>query len=227
MNSATAYTVGEAMTKDVLTVDPSASIGEAAEKMQAANVGAVVVLLLRGAVMAGHPLPPDPVRPVRRLEPLPQIDVLDRLLVGCLPAAPLPVVHPFGNALLHVLRIGVQNDPARTLQRFQRADCAQQFHAVVRGMRLAAAQFEFLAIELQQRAPAAGARISLACAIGEYLDCVAHDDLFVHCVSVVSVWCEAFRFSLGRTGSRLPTSRPFHNGLIGRTPGTRFTACRK
>jgi CBS domain-containing protein len=37
-------TVGEAMTKDVLTVDPAASIGEAAEKMQAANVGAVVVL---------------------------------------------------------------------------------------------------------------------------------------------------------------------------------------
>ncbi len=37
-------TVGEAMTKDVLTVDPSASIGEAAEKMQAGNVGAVVVV---------------------------------------------------------------------------------------------------------------------------------------------------------------------------------------
>jgi len=37
-------TVGDAMTKDVLTVDPSATIGEAAEKMQAANVGAIVVL---------------------------------------------------------------------------------------------------------------------------------------------------------------------------------------
>ncbi|HKI90681.1 MAG TPA: CBS domain-containing protein [Gaiellaceae bacterium] len=37
-------TVGEVMTTDVLTVDPSASIGEAAEKMQAANVGAVVVV---------------------------------------------------------------------------------------------------------------------------------------------------------------------------------------
>lgn len=37
-------TVGDAMATDVLTVDPSATIGEAAEKMQAANVGAVVVV---------------------------------------------------------------------------------------------------------------------------------------------------------------------------------------
>jgi len=32
------------MTKDVLTVEPSDTIGEAAEKMHAANVGAVVVV---------------------------------------------------------------------------------------------------------------------------------------------------------------------------------------
>jgi CBS domain-containing protein len=37
-------TVGDAMTKDVLTVDATASIGEAAEKMQEANVGAVIVV---------------------------------------------------------------------------------------------------------------------------------------------------------------------------------------
>jgi CBS domain-containing protein len=37
-------TVAELMTKDVLTVEPSDTIGEAAEKMYAANVGAVVVV---------------------------------------------------------------------------------------------------------------------------------------------------------------------------------------
>src|SRR5919108_6188097 len=37
-------TVAEVMTRNVLSVDPTASIGEAAEKMMDANVGAVVVL---------------------------------------------------------------------------------------------------------------------------------------------------------------------------------------
>ena len=37
-------TVADLMTKDVLTVEPSDTIGEAAEKMHAANVGAVVVV---------------------------------------------------------------------------------------------------------------------------------------------------------------------------------------
>ena len=37
-------TVGEVMTRDVLAVDPTATIGEAAEKMMDAGVGAVVVM---------------------------------------------------------------------------------------------------------------------------------------------------------------------------------------
>jgi CBS domain-containing protein len=39
-----ATTVADLMVKDVLTVEPSDTIGEAAEKMDAANVGAVVVV---------------------------------------------------------------------------------------------------------------------------------------------------------------------------------------
>src|SRR5207249_11664676 len=37
-------TVAEVMTRDVLAVDPTASIGEAAEKMMDGGVGAVVVM---------------------------------------------------------------------------------------------------------------------------------------------------------------------------------------
>src|SRR5947209_3513450 len=37
-------TVADLMVRDVLTVDPADTIGEAAEKMNAANVGAVVVV---------------------------------------------------------------------------------------------------------------------------------------------------------------------------------------
>ena len=37
-------TVADVMTRNVLTVEPSDTIGEAAEKMNAANVGAVVVV---------------------------------------------------------------------------------------------------------------------------------------------------------------------------------------
>jgi CBS domain-containing protein len=39
-----AETVADLMVRDVLTVEPSDTIGEAAEKMHAANVGAVVVV---------------------------------------------------------------------------------------------------------------------------------------------------------------------------------------
>src|SRR2546423_12168684 len=44
-------TVADLMVRDVLTVEPSDTIGEAAEKMNAANAGAVVVLEDMGRIV--------------------------------------------------------------------------------------------------------------------------------------------------------------------------------
>src|SRR5258708_6673496 len=57
--------------------------------------------------VALHPVPFDPVPSRQLVEALPQVDILDRLLAGGAPVAPFPVVHPLGDAFLHVLRVGV------------------------------------------------------------------------------------------------------------------------
>jgi len=67
--------------------------------------------------MAAHPFPSDHVPGRRGIEPLPKIDILDRLLVGGEPVAPLPAVYPFGDAVPQILTIAVEPDPARPLQR--------------------------------------------------------------------------------------------------------------
>src|SRR5437762_7772354 len=68
------------------------------------------------AGMAAHPLPIDNVPGRRGIEPLPKIDILDRLLVGCPPVPPLPAVYPFGDAVAQILAIAVEPDSARPLQ---------------------------------------------------------------------------------------------------------------
>ena len=79
-------------------------------------------------------------RSLRLVEAPPEVVVLDRLLVGGAPAVALPVGEPAGDAVAHILRVGVQLDAARALQRLQRRDRGHQLHAVVGGGRLAAAQ---------------------------------------------------------------------------------------
>ena len=91
------------------------------------------------AVMARMPLDPMPFDVLRRggrIQPLPQILILDRLARGGAPAARLPVRQPFGDALQHVLRIGVQLHRAAALQRAERLDRGRELHAVVGGRRL-------------------------------------------------------------------------------------------
>ena len=70
-----------------------------------------------------------------RVEPLPEVDVLDRLPVGGLPAVPLPALDPAGDAAAQILRVGVEIDRRRPLQRLQRRDRRHQLHAVVGGLR--------------------------------------------------------------------------------------------
>src|SRR5690242_7631628 len=79
-------------------------------------VGALVLVM---AGMALDPVPANLVRLQGFVEPLPQLGVLHRLLVGGAPAISLPAVNPTGDALPHILAVGVEIDLARLFQRFQ------------------------------------------------------------------------------------------------------------
>src|SRR5258708_8170902 len=61
--------------------------------------------------MAFHPVPMHLVMLQGRVEPLPEIDVLDRFLVGGAPAVTLPPVDPFRNPLppIFALRMPVED----------------------------------------------------------------------------------------------------------------------
>src|SRR5690606_7921098 len=73
------------------------------------HVDALVVGIAR---MPLHPAPVDAVASGRRVQALPEVAVLDRAAAGGLPVAAQPVGHPFGDALAHVLRVGVQDHAA-------------------------------------------------------------------------------------------------------------------
>ena len=69
---------------------------------------------------------------------LPEFGILDRLLVGGLPAVFLPAEDPLGDTILHIGAVGVEIDFAGALQRVQRFDRRHQFHAIVGRLGLAA-----------------------------------------------------------------------------------------
>src|SRR6202171_2428360 len=120
-------------------------------------------------VVAGVALDPMPAHLMlvqRCVEALPQVDVLDRLFVRGAPAVLLPAIDPAGDALTHILAVGVEIDRAGLFEGFQRRDRRHQLHAVVGGVRLAALQFLFDVAEFQDRTPAAGAGIARTSAIG-------------------------------------------------------------
>ncbi len=74
--------------------------------------------------MTLDPVQRDLVSLARRLQRLPEFDVLDRFIVGGLPALFLPAENPLGDAILDVSAIGVKIDLARGLQRIERLKAA-------------------------------------------------------------------------------------------------------
>src|SRR5262249_9106705 len=118
------------------------------------------------AGMAAYPMPAHAMTCQQRIEPLPKIDVPDRLSVRSAPAVALPLIDPRQNAVAQILAVGVDIDETRPLQRFERGDRRHQFHAVVGGVRLAALELLFVIAEGEDRAPAARPRIAGAGTIG-------------------------------------------------------------
>lgn len=128
--------------------------------------------------MAPDPVPFHVVGGRGCLQPLPEFGVLDRLAGGGLPAVPLPVGDPLGDPVSDVLAVGVDSRLDRALQALEAFDCGHQLHAVVCGLRGAARELFFGAAPAQDRAPAAGARVSRACPVGVDVDdsvVVIHD----------------------------------------------------
>src|ERR1700674_1268526 len=117
--------------------------------------------------MAPHPAPLNAMLSCKLIETLPEIGVFHRLLVRGAPAFALPSVDPFGDSLLHILRVGIDDDRHGAFQTFERADYCGQLHTIVRGRRLATEQLLFLATVAQQGTPATRPGSAFAGTVGE------------------------------------------------------------
>src|SRR5436190_23072348 len=105
-------------------------------------------------VVAPDPVPAYAVPRRECVELAPEIVVLDGLPVRSLPAVALPAVDPRLDAVLHVLRVGVQIHFATAFERLERADDRGELHPVVRGGVLAAKELFLVFAPLQKCAPA-------------------------------------------------------------------------
>src|SRR2546421_368382 len=70
--------------------------------------------------VALDPVPAHLMLVQRGIQPLPKIDVLDRLFIRGAPAVLFPTVDPAGDALPHILAVGVEIDLAGLVESFQR-----------------------------------------------------------------------------------------------------------
>src|SRR5690242_14636161 len=157
-----------------------------------------------------------------RIELAPQLCVLHRLAIARAPAVAFPAVDPALDAVLDVLRVEIELDVARALQRLERANDGGELHAVVGRVPLAAVELLLAAVEDQERSPPARTRIALARAVG------VDDDRPLSrqrdrrlCVVRLS------RAPAAGASAFLRRSRRCHAGVSRRMPSTFFVARRK
>src|SRR5690606_10399177 len=170
----------------------------------------VRAFVLDVAGVAAHPVPAHVMALRQRIELHPEVLILHRLLVRGAPAALDPLRQPFGHALLHVRRIGIELHAARLLQRLERADRRGQLHPIVRRQRLAAAKLLDVPAMTQHDAPPARPGVAAASPVRDRLD-------FLHSLSGF-FWIRATCCETRVEGSSPPTAlrRGWrHIGLIG------------
>lgn len=124
--------------------------------------------------MAFNPMPVNLVLCGFQIKFAPQVVVFHRFFRRGFPAVSLPARKPLGNTFTHILRIGIQLDLAAAIKRFQSLNRSHQLHSVICGLALAAMQGFAGTTVAEHNAPAAGARIAFAGAIG------IHNYLFGH-----------------------------------------------
>src|SRR5579884_187047 len=166
------------------------------------------------AAVTLHPMPFDAVRRDGFEQLLPQLGVLDRLLIRRAPAVALPVVDPAGDSVANILAVCVEMDSARPFQRLEALYGGEQLHPVVGRQRLATRYLALLVGHPQQRGPAAGAGIAAASAVREDLDQVAQATSSRGSLKVMrsALWSAISSLTLKRVRSVSSTSRTSTSG---------------
>ena len=106
----------------------------------------ITPLIFRMLIVTLDPVGRDGVHFSSLIEFLPEVQIEHRLVLGPLPAPPLPAIHPFRQPLDDVLAVGIEIDPGRAREAPKTLDDRQQLHPIVGGGRVPAIFHSFLPI---------------------------------------------------------------------------------
>src|SRR5690606_18677728 len=131
------------------------------------------------------------------------------------------------HAFLDILRIRVDDDMTRSLERLQGLDDALQLHAIVGGSEFSATQFLLVATVLQQGAPPTGTGVAFASPVRPYMYCVYLCCVFICTTVMVIHYISPGVFLNCRPAATAPLialRERFHAGPTNVGLATRFTA---